>query len=368
MATDRRHFIAGLAAFAALSPWQGWGAPGPGPAHFAAFRDSVGYGVAGLDTMGALLFRVRLPGRGHGMAVSPDGRRVVAVARRPQTFAIVIDVSGKQQAYPIAAPPDRHFFGHGIITPDNRHFIATENDFNAGRGVCGVYDLEDNGRRVGEYDTHGVGPHELVVCLDDCALAVANGGIATHPDFPRRRLNLPDMAPSLVYLDLMSGRRLDRVRLPPRWHQVSIRHLCALADGTVWWGGQYQGPVGDDVPLVGYHRPGHALSVIDLPIPVLRGLRQYVGSVTVAMTGKTVALTSPRGSRLLVIDARHHIVRRIFRIRDICAIAASGDGFIAGSGTGALYTFSGPGFQVRTRQQDQGLAWDNHFGRVGPAS
>ena len=36
---------------------------------------------------------------------------------------------------------------------------------------------------------------------DGRTIAVANGGIATHPDFDRVKLNLATMEPSLVRLD-----------------------------------------------------------------------------------------------------------------------------------------------------------------------
>ena len=35
----------------------------------------------------------------------------------------------------------RHFFGHGVFSPDGKLLYATENDFEAARGVIGVYDV-----------------------------------------------------------------------------------------------------------------------------------------------------------------------------------------------------------------------------------
>ena len=74
----------------------------------------------------------------------------------------------------------------------------------------------------------------------------------THPDFERRKLNLPSMAPNLAYIDARSGRLLERV-VPPH-HQLSLRHLALTPDDTVIVGAQYQGAETDDHPLVFAHK------------------------------------------------------------------------------------------------------------------
>ena len=59
-------------------------------------------------------------------------------------------------------------------------------------------DATDDYRQVGELPAHGVGPHEVVLMPDGKTLAVANGGIRTHPDRDRVPLNLDSMQPSLT--------------------------------------------------------------------------------------------------------------------------------------------------------------------------
>ena len=179
-----------------------------------------GFRVSGFAADGASLFDLPLPGRGHSFAVRPGGREAVQFARRPGGFALVLDLARGAIARPVKAPPDRHFYGHGVFSRDGRLLYATESDFENERGVIGIYDAERGYKRQGELPSHGIGPHEIALLSDGETLVVANGGIATHPDLPRVKLNLPTMAPSLCFVDRGSGalrrdhRRLRAARQP----------------------------------------------------------------------------------------------------------------------------------------------------------
>lgn len=48
----------------------------------------------------------------------------------------------------------------------------------------GCYDPAQRYRRVGEFPSHGIGPHEMTVLRDGRTLVVANGGYVPHPDVP----------------------------------------------------------------------------------------------------------------------------------------------------------------------------------------
>ena len=140
--------------------------------------------------------------------VSPDCRAVRRLRPSPGTFAVVIDLD-RARRWPHRRRGGRHFYGHGAFSPDGRYLFTSENDFEAGRGMIGIRDAEDGYRQIGEFASQGIGPHELVLMPDGATLAVANGGIRTHPDNDRAILNLDTMQPSLAYLDLASGRLRD---------------------------------------------------------------------------------------------------------------------------------------------------------------
>ena len=96
----------------------------------------------------------------------------------------------------------------------------------------------------------------MALLADGRTMVIANGGIKTHPDSGADELNLPDMKPSLVYVDLATGDLLEEQSLAAELHQLSIRHLALAAGDTVVFGCQYRGPEDDAPPLLGFHRRG----------------------------------------------------------------------------------------------------------------
>ena len=357
MATSRRAVLASLPA-AALVPFAvarpGWGMPEPVPAFVTTCRDPSGHAAAVLDASARTMFTVRLPGRGHGTAIAPDARKAVVLARRPGRFALVLDLERGMTVARFSTPPGRHFCGHGFFSPDGRLVYATENDYGSERGVLGVYDASGGCRRIGELDTHGIGPHEAVLMRDGRTVAVANGGIATHPDFPRRKFNLHSMQPSLGYLDLATGDLLERATPPERLRKLSIRHIAEAESGTVWFGGQYEGPRSDPVELVGSHRRGEGLALVPAPRTVYEDMKGYVGSIATSRDGARVAVTSPRGGVLAIWNARSREVVETRRIADVCGVAPGTCGFVASDGKGRIWREG----EVISRDDVQ---WDNHL-------
>jgi hypothetical protein len=390
MAVDRRAFLAaGVALAAAQAPGaRAWASvpaaasngPSPeeadarwtgdaagGPHYLAARRHDDSFEAVLLDARGHLARTVPLPARGHSFAIDAARGRAVAFGRQAGFYATAFALHGKTPARTLPLPADRHFFGHGVFSDDGRLLFATENDFEAGRGVLGVYDASPGGayRRVGEFDSDGVGPHEVVLMPDGRTLCVANGGILTHPDYGKLELNLDTMAPSLVYLDLQDGRVVDRVTLPATLHRLSIRHLAVAADGAVWFGMQYSGPAQDRPPLVGRHRRGQsAAELFPGPSDILRRLRNYVGSLSTDAAGAVVAASSPVGGLVTYWNANDGAYMGCTDIADGCGVApAAGNGFLVSSGEGALLR-AGPGLAPTLLDRDPATAWDNHFRRV----
>ena len=166
--------------------------------------------------------------------------------------------------------------------------------------MVGIRDAEDGYRQIGEFASQGIGPHELVLMPDGATLAVANGGIRTHPDNDRA-MNLDTMQPSLAYLDLASGRLRDAFGLAARLHRLSIRHLAVNRDGLVAVAMQYEGSRRDRVPLVGLH-DGGALRLLDAPRH--RAAHAPVrGSIAFDQGGRLLAVSCPRGNLITFWDA-----------------------------------------------------------------
>ena len=353
---DRRALLkAAGAAFAASLMPRGASAMSRSGAVFAsAYRDRSGtFGIALLSEDGAILHRYALPARGHDLVRQPNGEWLVAFARRPGTFAAIFDLGGRTEPRVIAAPEGRHFYGHGAFSPDGRLLYATENDFDAARGVIGIYDATDGFARIGEFDTFGTGPHDMALLPDGKTLVVANGGIETHPDYPRAKLNVPTMAPNLAFINAATGNLIARHTLPPAMHKLSIRHLALDHNGTVWFACQNQGDIVEPLPLIGRASvETGAFDTFDLPLAATRALRGYVGSIEANHQTGHVAITSPRGGIALAFNPATGEVARPVQADDVCGAAQIDVGFALSSGEGV---FAG-------RQHPVGF--DNHITRV----
>lgn len=294
----------------------------------AAYMDPARrFGLATIAEDGTIIDRSLLPGRAHGLAYDAVFGRIAAFARRPGTFAVIFDRARAAAPIVIASPDNRHFYGHGIFSRDGRLLYASENDFDDARGVIGIYDAGNGFARIGEYPTYGIGPHDLSISLDGKVLIAANGGIKTHPDFGRTKLNLDAMEPSLALIDATSGALIEKHDLPSGMKQLSTRHIDLSADHGIWFACQYQGARTDLPPLIGRFRPGEALEFIDLPEQTTQNLANYVGAIAVNRSEGLVAATSPRGGTYVLLDAKDGRLVREVRLEGASGVAAGPHGF-----------------------------------------
>ena len=284
---SRRSFIAGLLA-TGLAPRPTWADAGS-PAYFSAGMTPYGrFVLCGLGADGSITFKQPLPSRGHAAAAHPSAPEAVAFARRPGTYAVILDcVAGKAKAQ-LTAPPGRHFYGHGAFSSDGALLFTTENDFQNARGVVGVWNARGGYKRLGEFASGGIGPHDIKLLADGTALVVANGGIETHPETGRTKLNIATMRPNLSYLSL-DGSVLEQILLDDGLRKNSIRHLAVATDNTVAFAMQWQGDVTDYPPVLGIHRRGHPAQLSVSTEAANRRMAGYAGSVGIA--GRSVAVT-----------------------------------------------------------------------------
>lgn len=371
---DRRRFhrLLGASLLAAgTAPWMAGplaaaqGAGGP-PAWLAALADASGrFRFAGLRADGGAAFDLALPDRGHSVALAPHGSLCVLFARRPGTFALVVDWRVGEPMRWIDSPPGRHFYGHGVFSGDGRTLFATENDYERGTGVVAVFDAADGFRRVAEMPSHGIGPHDLRLLSDGRTLVIANGGIQTHPDAGREKLNIPTMQPSLAYVDSADGRLTGDYRLPPDRHLLGIRHLAVTPDDTVVVAMQAEGPESDIRPLVAVHRGGDALRLLAAPRVEARRMRNYAGSAAVDSSGAVAAVSAPRGNLVTFWDVAGNRWLGAADVADGCGVSATGRAgeFALSSGLSGLYLYdvaTGVKRHLSSSFADA-VHWDNHL-------
>ncbi|WP_095588075.1 DUF1513 domain-containing protein [Actibacterium ureilyticum] len=353
---DRRSFLAGIVA-AGLCPRTTWAEAGSPAFLSAGLKPSGAYVLCGLSARGRVLFELPLPARGHAAAAHPDRAEAVAFARRPGTFALVIDCVTGQQKATLTAPDGRHFYGHGAFSADGALLYTAENDFEAAQGVIGIWDARGGYRRLGEFASGGVGPHDIKLMPDGETLVVANGGIETHPDSGRTKLNIPTMRPSLAFLGVDGGLR-QAITLEPELHKNSIRHLAVAPDGTVAFAMQWQGDLGAHPPLLGLCRRDRTVALLRAGDDAHTRMAGYAGSVAISGDGAQVAITSPRGGLCQIFDLRAETPLGTVEIEDVCGLAPNGAGFELTSGIGQVAGFAAG---RETPQETHAIRWDNHL-------
>ncbi|NRB34714.1 MAG: DUF1513 domain-containing protein [Rhodobacteraceae bacterium] len=358
--STRRGFMAGLLA-TGLAPQISWADAGR-PRFLSAAREENGqYVLCGLSELGEILFKLPLPDRGHAAASHPSRPEAVCFARRPGRFAFVIDCMTGEKIAQMDAPEGRHFYGHGVYSADGAWLYTTENDYDAARGVVGVWDVKNGYRRAKEVASGGIGPHDIKRLSGTDILVVANGGIETHPDSGRTKLNLAMMQPNLSYLD-HTGAILEHAELPKDMRLGSIRHMAVCPDGVVAFGLQWQGDPAEVFPLVGVHRRGRDMKMF--PTTKFQGsqLQGYVGSIAVNATGTHIAATSPRGGIFATYEINSGTCREIRSFKDVCGVAGSGNSFVLTSGSGEIR-------HIKTGKPGNSHvgnpSWDNHLISVG---
>jgi hypothetical protein len=199
---------------------------------------------------------------------------------------------------------------------------------------------------------------------DGTRLAVANGGIRTHPDQGRAKLNLDTMAPNLTFLDTRTGTLVERTCLPKRFHKLSIRHLDIDRRGRVAIAMQFEGDRRERVPLVGLCGGAGAMHLLQAPAQNELRMRQYTGSIAFDATGEVLAVSSPRGHVVTFWNAWTGAYLCQNEARDASGVVRThlpGKYLISG-GDGAIRLADARTGASETLQASNGpVRWDNHL-------
>ncbi|KEQ19126.1 hypothetical protein GZ78_03725 [Endozoicomonas numazuensis] len=303
-----------------------------------------------------------IPARAHDIAARPFSSEVVVFDRRPGKLLYHLDWHKPEQAIQtVNSDSLRHFYGHGVFSEDGRWLYTTENNLETLQGVVGIYDAGQGYKRAGEFQLDGSGPHEVAMMPDGETLVVALGGIKTHPDSGRTPLNPDNMKPALLYIDRDSGAELERQVLID--HALSIRHLDVMPDGTVAVGMQYQGDPGV-LPLVALHQRGEPLKPVKATEAEWLSFHGYIASVCFMPDNNTLAVTSPRGNRVGLIDVMSGTLKTLIHNRDCSGAARTASGLLAiSNGLGGIQLLKCQNGQAEevSKAQFRHNQWDNHM-------
>lgn len=348
-------------------------------------EQSDDFGVVGIDANRQLVWQTTMPERVHDIVVQPvlDAKRasmsrdVVVMGRRPSAHFWVLNTTNGQLQAAITADNERHFYGHACYSLDGQRLYVTENDTRLLVGKIGIYAVANGYKKIAEFDSHGIGPHELMMHPDGDTLIVANGGIKTEYA-SREELNLDTMRPSLVYLNRYDGTLLQQIS--PEYNQMSIRHMAIHNDGTVMIGIQFQGEKHLNVPLVLTHQRGEAhLTPLLMPNNQWQRFHQYIASVAVDSRANVLCVTTPIGGCAALFDLDTRKLIEDIKLPDCAGVAILNQsnpyvkhdndnavcaGFMVSDGQGQLTTLCVPKPLQNTKPTDdtsrQALIIDSH--------
>jgi uncharacterized protein len=187
---------------------------------------------------------------------------------------------------------------------------------------------------------------------DGKTLCVANGGILTHPDSGRQKLNLDTMKSVISFIDLKSGSLIESHELPATLQRLSLRHMAADSSSGIWIGGQFEGNAADRPPLIARVGLGRELVLPEFAPDITNAFGNYVGSVAASDDGKRIAFTSPVGGTMLVVDAITAAPLEMKTIAKVCGVVGSGADFLISSENGNM---GGQRYEEH---------WDNHIKQV----
>lgn len=366
MVIDRRSLLLGTLAFIGTSS--------AGKA-FASTADSdiayVATARRGMSDFCVLLLRadgsivreVPLTARGHDIAYHRPSRRVAVFARRPGAFGVAFDLDKATPPHIFTPGEGRHYYGHGGFSQDGRLLYASEADVEGERGLIGIYDVGRGYKKIGEHQSYGVGPHEIMLLADGKTIAVGNGGLDTVPDAGRENLNVDTMEPSLAFVDAESGKLVAKHAMSGDLKSLSIRHVTQDKTGLVWFGGQWEGSPSETPQIVGSAGLDRKLKLVDAPGGG-KDLRGYIGAMAVSNDGRFIAASAPKAGHVLYVDSETGNVVGKSDLKDVCGLSSEGEhDFAASSGFGVI-RYETAEARVVAEHELQDIAFDNHLRRI----
>jgi len=301
---------------------------------------------------------VTVPTRPHAVVPEPGGG-FLAVDTRPGSWLLRLDARGQvsHQLSMASEGNQRTLDGHVIASQDGQWLYTGETDRFSGEGWVSVRDVRDL-RRVAQFSTHGIDPHQILVA-DDGMLLVANGGIPRTPTGGKRDLHL--MNPSLVRMNPANGEKLGQWTLPDRrlsphhiaWNQPSAGTPRLLGVGLQ---AEHDDPA--------ERRKAPLFAVWDgqtLAAPNLPETAGYAGDVAAGPNGGFVLTAQYANQIVLWQPAAPNELTRLGEVQNPCGLwPLDGEpGVIVGAGRGlARWRASAAASMLRW---PQGLAAGNHW-------
>ena len=299
------------------------------------------YGVFNLN--GNLINSFKLPLRAHDSLYLPGTNKIVVISRRTGNKIFILNLKSNKISKIIHAPDYRHFYGHGVYCDKTKFLYVTENNykFNDERsGSIAIYDTKKDFSRIGEFITYGIGPHEIKIFRD--TIIIANGGVLTHPDFPRIKLNLKDIQSNITRVNINNGELKQKLQLNKKYKNLSIRHFDIDRNNNIYAGCQVYNKVEQASENLVFSCKSNKLKSFSISESLSKELKNYTGSIKLNIDNNEIYASFPRGNHLISWNINDHKVKKIIRINDVCGMsyAKKKKIFLISDGQGNIYSNS----------------------------
>lgn len=300
--------------------------------------------------------------RGHGMGKNPRNSKVVLFPRYPGTQAVEFDLNNNAQQM-FTSMAEHVMSGHGVFSADGQYLYCVEVSRADGSGVISVRNSTDY-KILRQFNTGGIGPHEIKWLPDNKTLVVANGGLIT--DANGKTINLANMDSNLTYLEASSGAIISQWRVAEP--KASLRHIDVSPQGQVAIAIQLQREACNHqelVPLCALHDGKNPIELLNAPATLLTQLQDYVGSVCISPKSNIAGFTSPRGNLACFWHIGEKQILAYQQMQDVCGItlAENGKHFILSNSAGQIQQLDA--FNLKeipgSRITNKNLAFDNHM-------
>jgi hypothetical protein len=303
-------------------------------------------------------FSTQVAQRCHDVLQHPSLSLTAFIARRPGTHCYLIDTNTGNVLQVLQARTHRHFYGHGLFDSDGTLYLAENDTTDPGRGVLGIYHWVNGQLQFSdEISTHGIEPHQFVWLPGNTGFAIANGGIRTEAG---SRSALDEVIESSLVLMKKNGTLLSKETLSAG---NSIRHIATASDGTLVTAQQFTPTKQNNAPvLLAIKKPDNTLKPFYIDTEIEHQLQGYSASVAINNEHRCVAITAPRGNRLLVWNIDTGNLLLDVSIQDCAGISSTIDGFILSSGEmGCRQIHMVSNHSTITPLQLPTGGWDNHL-------
>jgi hypothetical protein len=359
---SRRHFIKQASALAAL-PLIGCAVRSSidGYALFGAWRTQAGKHGAG-QVLPHLPYQASLPTRGHHIEVISSDEAWL-FARRPSEYMQRVNWRTGEVLHTYRYDGSRAGFGHGIMRSDGR-LLTTDQNLDTDQGLLTVRDGL-TGEVIQEFDSGGIGPHELLLMPDSQTLAIANGGVLTRPELGRMKLNIAKMQPNLTLINAQTGQINHTAQLPDA--RMSIRHLAMLAQGCLAIALQYEYNPSETnqhpVAVAAMWHPITGLNVLRAPKQHEVAAQGYAASAV--SDGLTYCAVSCPKAHLVMVWHSDGRWLTALPVQQVYGLTHVGQTLITSSENGEIRYFDTQTWQEkRAFRQKFSVVWDNHLEAV----